>query len=223
MSVRTVLHIMRDSSDDDEDEQIVCPQSKRKKRQPRAPSRTPKPPGSARSKRDTGKPSKRSTGNCSERTLEQTTGTLPDRSTIDHSDPYSCDPIEWDVSADWVKGATANEQNDDALLQIMRQCELLRPTTTDSDSTKHVDSLIRFIMEMNDRKAVEMELLRQGVRDEVIEIRRIFASLVERMRIQSNVTDVSSSMQDVMNVRNALRGLYPHISHAHLHAGVVES
>ena len=150
----------------------------------------------------------------------------------DHSDPSCALRAEWAVDDKW-NDEFSYKEHDTHLHAVLDACDRLRLGGEDNRETltSHVETIVRNVMSLCDRAKVEREILRQTVADELYEQRTYTAALLERLRKQdagstssscssSQMTPMAQAMQSVLQVHTSLRGIYPHISYAHAHAGV---
>lgn len=140
-------------------------------------------------------------------------------------DPFIMDAMESAASLRWLRPTDAwRAENCACVERILRACDKLSQSARTDDETCQIKSIIRTTMAMQDRYLVEVQTLKSVAKDEIRLSYKRTCELVEHLRSQqqqhddlSDVAPCTKAIEDMLQVRNLLRGLHPHTSYAHRH------
>lgn len=148
-------------------------------------------------------------------------GTLPVIS--NHCDPSNKEVVEWMLEDKWSNLKQYQVDKDVHLEKLLEACTLIQSEPGCNERIMNLTHVItRNAMALTDRFALECELMRQTVNDELIDTRRQIVSFLDAYRQEETKNQSTNKLTDdallsVLKVSSALRGVYPDVSLAHPH------
>ena len=130
--------------------------------------------------------------------------------------------MEWDVGKRWDAHSQYECERTSHTDAILCACDELRRVESLEDARQLAHSITQCTMANHDRTTVELNTMRQVVREELVDSRVRTLHLLYELHNGQNCTDdqgaaLSRAMTNVLQVQSSLRGVYPHISYAHAH------
>ena len=211
--------------DDDDDDDFTftdlpaCepPPTSRKRPPPKQPKppKPPKPPKeSVRSlKLHRGTKSTRPTPNA------VTNQVLPTQEPLDPSHGLG---VEWEVGQRWDAHAQYECERTTQVDAVLKACDDISHANSVDDAKRLAQAITKLTMANHDRTTVELNSMRQIVREELVDSRLRAIQLIHETRNEQHHGDnqgalLSRAMASVLQVQSSLRGIYPHISYAQAH------
>lgn len=140
-----------------------------------------------------------------------------------HCDPSNKEVVEWMLEDKWSNLKQYHVDKDSHLEKLLEACTLIqtRPECT-PEIRNLTHTITRNAMALTDRFALECELMRQTVNDELIDNRRSIVAFLDAYRQedtkhQSTTKITDDALRNVLKINSALRGVYPDVSLAHPH------
>ena len=140
-----------------------------------------------------------------------------------HCDPSNKEVVEWMLEDKWSNLNQYNADKDTNIEKLLEACTLIQTQPGCTPQIRDLTHIItRNAMALTDRFALECELMRQTVNDELLENRRSTVAFLDAYRQEDTKNKTMNKVTDdallsVLKMNSALRGIYPDVSLAHPH------